>query len=93
MTILGTVEKTVNLPCGINIITEKRGVCQAVRDTLGNIGNEFIDKSGAMCGCVPKVFSLIKNGIWDRIGTVGGLLNIDSVIITEVIRLQKVSLV
>ncbi|XEV01194.1 hypothetical protein FSHL1_006481 [Fusarium sambucinum] len=85
----GTIEKMVNLPCGINIMTEKRGVCQAVRDTLGNIGNEFIDKSGAMCGCVPKVFSLIKSGIWDRIGTVAGLLNIDSVIITEVIRLQK----
>ncbi|KAM0205516.1 hypothetical protein ACHAQI_009076 [Fusarium lateritium] len=85
----GTVEKMVDIPCGIDIITAKRGVCQAVRDSLGNIGNEFIDKSGAMCGCVPKAFGLIKEGILGGLSTVGGVLNIDSVLITEVIRLQK----
>jgi hypothetical protein len=46
-----------------------------------------------MCVCVPEAFSLIKRSSWDRISTVGGLFNTDSVIITEVIRLQKVTLV
>ncbi|KAM5343344.1 hypothetical protein ACJ41O_014310 [Fusarium nematophilum] len=88
----GTVEKWVDIPCSITVITEKRGLCQAVRDSVGNVGSQFVDKSGAMRSCVPKAFSMIKAGLFQSVSTVGGLLNIDQKLVTEIIRLQKVSL-
>lgn len=88
----GTVEKSVNVPCGISIETKKVSLCQSVRDSLGNTGSNFINKAGAMCNCIPKVLSLIKAGIYHTLFSASGSLDVDSSLVTEMIQLQNVSL-
>ncbi|KAH6970565.1 hypothetical protein BKA56DRAFT_678549 [Ilyonectria sp. MPI-CAGE-AT-0026] len=85
----GTVEKSVNVPCGISIETKKVSLCQSVRDSLGNTGSNFINKAGAMCNCIPKVLSLIKAGIYHTLFSAGGSLDVDSSLVTEMIQLQN----
>ncbi|KAH7125979.1 hypothetical protein EDB81DRAFT_663419 [Dactylonectria macrodidyma] len=85
----GTVEKSVDVPCGITIVTKKVSLCQTVRDSLGNTGTNFINKAGAMCNCIPKVLNLIKAGVYHTIFSAGASLDVDSELVTEMIRLQN----
>ncbi|KPM42097.1 hypothetical protein AK830_g4474 [Neonectria ditissima] len=83
----GTVTKTVNVPCGISIVTKDVSLCQSVRDSLGNSGSEFINKAGAMCNCIPKLLNFIKAAFWQVV--LGGSLDVDTSVVTEMVRLQN----
>ncbi|KAF5001489.1 hypothetical protein FDECE_10927 [Fusarium decemcellulare] len=85
----GTNTKWIDVPCGITVITKRMDLCQSVRDTLGSAASDFINKAGAMCSCIPRAFEMIGTGLLDSISTKGGLANIDSKLITELVQLQK----
>ncbi|KAF4461867.1 hypothetical protein FALBO_11326 [Fusarium albosuccineum] len=85
----GTNTKWIDVPCGITVITKRMDLCQSVRDTLGSAASDFINKASAMCSCIPRAFEMIGTGLLDSISTKGGLANIDSKLITELVQLQK----
>lgn len=55
------------MPCGITILTTSINVCGAVRGLAGNMGTQFIEKAGAICGCFPEALNLIAQGIYQSV--------------------------
>lgn len=88
----GPVEKWTDAPCGINIITKTVSVCQSIRDVLGKAGSSFIDKSNTYCNCLPQMLWLVNSGRYDSAFRPDGLLKVESDVVTNVIRLQTVSI-
>ncbi|KAH7129456.1 hypothetical protein B0J13DRAFT_588355 [Dactylonectria estremocensis] len=84
----GTVTKSVDVPCGISIVTKEVSLCQSVRDSVGNAGSDFINKASAMCDCIPKVLKLIQAGIMDTVFGAGVSLDVDSSVVAQMVRLQ-----
>ncbi|UKZ85649.1 uncharacterized protein TrAFT101_001501 [Trichoderma asperellum] len=63
----GTDEIWRDMPCGITILTTSINVCGAVRGLAGNMGTQFIEKAGAICGCFPETLNLIAQGIYQSV--------------------------
>ncbi|KIW19610.1 hypothetical protein PV08_00183 [Exophiala spinifera] len=50
-------EFTIDIPCGLNLKTEKVNICNKIRQALPG-GQDLIAKSMAMCECLPAVLAL-----------------------------------
>ena len=69
LTVLGFDYVEGSFPIGIKVVPKTFDICQAIRSDLGNVGEDFISKSTAMCACGPKALQLMSNGFFKSVQT------------------------
>lgn len=89
----GTYETWIDVPCGIIITTKKVDLCDLVRGAMGNVGQQFITKTGAVCSCLPQALQMIGKDLFKSVQNGMDMSAAVSSMIKDVVVLQKVSTV
>jgi len=87
----GTIESTIQVPCGIKIKTKPVDLCQSVRGVLGNDWENFITQTSAMCNCLPQALDMMTNDLFYAVTHKGDISEGVSAVIADYMKLQKVS--
>lgn len=58
---------------------------------MGNVGEQFITKTTAVCSCLPQAFSIVTQGLYETVTNGADFSGAVSGMIAEVMKLQTVS--
>lgn len=56
---------------------------------MGNVGQQFVSKSEAMCQCLPKALEMVTTSAFESIKTGSDLSGAVSSVVGDVVELQK----
>ena len=84
------MKNKVDYPCGIKITYQDADMCATARGALGNVGQDAINKAGAMCECIPEITKLVTKDSSKSVMDGASTGNIANELIPVFMRLQQV---